>query len=80
MIHRHLSTTGWSKAAIDSALEYGDLADWRELFAAVRADRSIAEDVLAVAAAHEVPGSSAMARVLVAQVWPGLAAPDRARG
>lgn len=46
MKHRHLNTSEWTRAAIDSALEYGDLPDWRELFAAVRESRALALEVL----------------------------------
>lgn len=72
MIHRHLNTTEWTRAAIDSALEYGDLPDWRGLFARVRADRDLACEVLAVARAHRVPGSSELAEWLVLRLWPDL--------
>jgi len=50
MQHRHLKTNGWSLAAIDSALERGNLEDWRELFAEARKDKKIAESILKVAA------------------------------
>ncbi len=73
MEHRHLTTTEWSRAAIDSALEYGDLADWRELFDAARRDRALAEDVLFVARAHRLAGSSRLSECLVAELWPELA-------
>lgn len=72
MRHRHLNHEQWTPAAIDSALEYGDLADWRELFAAVSADRALAAEVLRVATAHPLPGSSALARWLVGEQWPEL--------
>jgi len=59
MQHRHLTAdAGWSKAAIDSILERGDLADWRELFAAVAQDRSLAATVIEVAQQHPTPGSA----------------------
>jgi hypothetical protein len=70
MIHRHLTTLEWTRAAIDSALEYGDLEDWRGLFAQARKDRALAEAVRAVARAHRVPGSSPMALQLVQSIWP----------
>lgn len=72
MEHRHLNTTQWTAAAIDSLLERGDLDDWRGLFAAVRSDESLAQRVLQVAHAHDVPGSSALAIALVRRLWPML--------
>ena len=72
MQHRHLDTQRWSRAAIDSAIEYGDLADWREMFQAVAQDRRLAEEVLVVVQAHPVDGGSALARHLIEKVWPEL--------
>ncbi len=74
MLHRHLNTTEWTLDAIDSALERGDLPDWRELFAAVRADRAVAEKVLHVADHHDLGGASVIARELTLRFWPSLAA------
>lgn len=74
MKHRHLNTTDWTRAAIDSALEYGDLADWRELFAAARHDRGLAHRVLDVAIAHQIDGSSVLAQTLIEALWPDLVA------
>lgn len=72
MKHRHLDTDRWTRAAIDSLLEYGDLRDWRELFRAVRGDRGLAQEVLAVARAHYVEGASPLAVSLVFVCWPDL--------
>ena len=72
MIHRHLDTTEWSKAAIDSAIEYGDLADWRELFTAVAQDPILARRVLEVAQAHSLATGSALAAGLVRRLWPDI--------
>lgn len=72
MQHRHLNTSEWSAAAIDSALERGDLTDWRELFAAVERNREVAALVLQVASAHDLGGASILAKALVQRVWPGL--------
>jgi hypothetical protein len=76
MQHRHLNTQGWSLAAIDSALERGRLADWRELFAAAAEDRRIAEKILRMAAA---PGSFSgpLARELVFLLYPEWRARDQ---
>jgi len=57
--HRHItSDADWSKVAIDSLLERGDLSDWQELYAAMQQDRRIAERVIEVAFNHPVVGSS----------------------
>ncbi len=72
MIHRHLDTTQWTKAAIDSAIEYGDLAEWRELFRAVAADEQLAHRVLQVIEAHPVDGGSALAAALIEKLWPHM--------
>ncbi len=66
MNHRHLDTTGWSKAAIDSVIEYGDLPDWRELFHAAASNEALARSVLEVARAHYVDGRSELAKGLIA--------------
>lgn len=76
MIHRHLNTTDWTLAAIDSALDRGDLADWRELFAAARADCDLAARIIEVATKHDLGGASALACVLVARSWPQLERPN----
>ncbi len=73
MEHRHLTTPHWSAAAVDSALERGDLKDWRELFTAVRADSAMAELVLRVARQHGTDGASILATALVERLRPGLA-------
>ncbi len=70
--HRHLNSTEWTLAAIDSAIEYGDLPDWRELFAAARADADLAGRILRVAKARPVCGRTELAKALVDRLWPGL--------
>jgi len=74
MQRRHLDTTDWTLDAIDSVLERGDLPDWRELFRAVRNDRTVAEKVLHVANHHDLAGASIIARELTVRMWPELAA------
>lgn len=73
MEHRHLNTAQWTLAAIDSALEYGDLPDWRELFGQVRRDRSLAIRVLHIARARPRDGVAILAEFLVLDRWPNLA-------
>lgn len=65
MKHRHLNTSHWTAAAVDSALERGGLQDWRELFAAVRASSQLAELVLRVARQRDLGGASLLAAALV---------------
>ena len=74
MQHRHLNTSEWSLAAIDSVLEYGDLPDWKELFAAAKAEPAVAKRILHIATSHDVGGASALARELVLRRYPGLSA------
>ncbi len=73
MIHRHLRTTIWTLAAIDSALERGDLKDWRELFAIARRDKKIAASILKVTAKPDKNGASKLAEKLVHGIYPELA-------
>ncbi len=72
MEHRHITTEHWSAAAVDSALERGDLQDWRELFAAVRTNAAVAELVLRIAREHPQGGASILATALVERLRPGL--------
>ena len=71
MEHRYLTTPHWTAAAVDSALERGDLRDWRELFFAVRADPALAELVLRVARQRALDGASILATALVERMRPG---------
>lgn len=73
MQHRHLNTGAWSAAAVDSVLERGDLCDWRELFAAARENREVADLVWRVATEHDLGGASVLAKCLVA----GLRSSDK---
>lgn len=73
MEHRHLNTKEWSAAAIDSALEYGSLPEWRELFSAAHENREVAALVLEVAAHREQDGASILAQALVRRLCPDLA-------
>ena len=72
MRHRHLKTSEWTLAAIDSALERGSLEDWRELFAAAGKNKQIAESILKVTAKPDRDGASKLARQLVAGIYPEL--------
>ena len=59
--------------AIESLYERGELADWREFAAALKASPEIARTALVLAARHEDIGSAALARILVARCHPELA-------
>jgi len=72
MRHRHLTTTEWTRAAIDSCLERGDLPDWRELFDLVRTDRELAVKVYEQALLTEERGTRRMACHLVRKLWPDI--------
>ena len=73
MQHRHLtSDAGWSKAAIDSALDRGSLADWRELFSAAGRDQALAASVLEVAQRHPMPGVLPIVEHCLTLAWPNL--------
>ncbi len=72
--HRHLtSDVGWTKAAIDSTLERGSLAEWRELLCAARRDKSLAVSVLEVARNHPLPGVLPIVEHVLRKAWPSLA-------
>ncbi|HNQ89489.1 MAG TPA: hypothetical protein PKM73_12800 [Verrucomicrobiota bacterium] len=75
MEHRHLDTQRWSAAAVDSALDRGDLKDWRELFAGVQRQPELARLVLRVATGRPPDGASFLARALVRRLCPGLGGP-----
>jgi hypothetical protein len=72
MEHRHLNHQSWSAAAVDSALERGNLHDWKELFAAVRDNREVAALVLRVASERKSDGASILAKALIERMAPGL--------
>jgi hypothetical protein len=71
MEHRHLNTAHWSAAAVDSALERGNLKDWRELFTEVQASDEVAELVLRIAREHPQGGASVLATALALRLRPG---------
>ncbi len=71
MRHRHLtSEAGWSKAAIDSALERGSLAEWRELFSLACRDQAVAANVLEIAERHPMPGVLPIVKHMLRRAWP----------
>ncbi len=70
MIHRHITSTDWSKMAIESLFDRGTLDDWREFAQALRVDLGVAERALAVCSYREPDGSEGLARVLVEHFQP----------
>ena len=76
MTHRHLTSTTWNLMTIESLFEDGKLEDWQELGRAMRQDQRVAQAVLSVCGGPVDPGARALARVLVAKLYPGLAAQD----
>lgn len=52
MRHRHLEGEDFSLPAIDDIIGRGERADWLVLREAVRANRSLLEDVIRICAAH----------------------------
>jgi hypothetical protein len=77
MQHRHINTSEWTAAAVDSVLERGDLPDWRELFAAVHQNPEIAKLVLRVATEHDLGGASILAKTLVERIGKESASPNQ---
>jgi len=73
MIHRNINTTEWTRMAIDSCFERGDLVDWQELFRAARNDYEVAKDILVMARRRrEADGTAALAESLVRKLYPEL--------
>lgn len=72
MKHRHLKTTSWTLEAIDSALERGNLKDWRELFSEARKNKKIAAKVMTIAVRRDLGGTSELAKELVIGIYPDL--------
>lgn len=65
MKHRHINTTEWTREAIDSALERGNLADWKELFKLAEANPKLARDILEIAAFHKDDGTFSLVKDLL---------------
>ncbi|NOT49395.1 MAG: hypothetical protein HOP17_16850 [Acidobacteria bacterium] len=65
MKHRNLSTSEWSRMAIDNLFEDGTLSDWKEFVSSMRKDPRIARDTLYMCDHHVNKESATLARVLV---------------
>lgn len=77
MIHRNINTTEWTRMAIDSCFERGNLVDWQELFQAAKGNREIAKDILVMARRRqEADGTAALAESLVRKLHPELFASE----
>lgn len=70
MLHRHINTTEWTRMAIDSCLERGNLSDWQELFEAAKGNADLAKDILYMAKRHEEDGTSALVEGLIRKLYP----------
>lgn len=65
MKHRHINTTEWTREAIDSALERGNLADWKELFKFAETNPKLARAILEIAAFHKDDGTFSLVKGLL---------------
>lgn len=65
MKHRHINTKTWTREAIDSALQRGNLQDWRDLFQSVKNDTAIAKNLLEVANLYREDGTFAFVEGLL---------------
>jgi hypothetical protein len=72
MMHRNLTTSEWTLMALESLMERGQLADWREFARALKGNEQLARDALCVSEYVEDRASASLVRVLVSQRFPGL--------
>ena len=79
MLHRNINTTEWTRMAIDSCFERGNLSDWQELFQAAKENRELAKDILAMARRREADGTAALAQSLIRKLHPELFASELTR-
>ena len=70
MLHRHLTTSEWTLMALESLMERGQLADWREFARALKGNEQLARDALRVSEYVEDRASASLMRVLVLQQFP----------
>ena len=76
MQHRHINTTEWTREAIDSALERGNLEDWKDLFQSAKNNPELAKDILEMASFHTDDGTSALVTGLLKKTHPELFATE----
>lgn len=72
MHHRHITTEEWTLMALESLMERGDLADWREFTRALHDNEKLAQDALRVCDYVEDRASASLARSLVLHRFPTL--------
>ncbi len=72
MQHRHINTAIWTREAIDSALERGNLSDWQDLFRSASLNPELAKDVSAMAERHRDDGTFAIVEYLLHRMYPEL--------
>src|SRR5512142_1519478 len=73
MMHRNLTTSdGWTLMALESLMERGQLADWREFAQTLKGNEQLARNALRVSEYVEDRASASLMRVLVEQEFPGL--------
>ena len=65
MKHRNIDTVEWTRTAIDSLFEDGELSDWREFCLDLQNDEILARETLVVCGYHGNVESANLARVLV---------------
>lgn len=65
MQHRHITTQEWTLMAIESLFDRGQLQDWREYAAALRADPDLAGRTLRVCAYRKSDGAEGIAQALI---------------
>ncbi|HKI16248.1 MAG TPA: hypothetical protein VKA15_00125 [Isosphaeraceae bacterium] len=72
MMHRNLTTSEWTLMALESLIERGQLADWREFARALKGNERLARAALRVSEYVKHRASASLVRVLVSQRFPGL--------
>ena len=73
MMHRNLTTSEWTLMALESLMERGQLADWREFARALEGNEQLARAALRVSEYVDDRASASLVRVLVLRRFPGLA-------
>lgn len=68
MNHRHINTKTWTREAIDSTLERGNLQDWKELFQSAKNDAEIAKSILEMANFHREDGTFALVEGILQKI------------
>lgn len=72
MKHRHITTDGWSRMAIDSLVDRGTLADWKEFVDMLRRGGEVARDAIYMCEHHANRDSAALAMVFLEEFYPEL--------